>query len=214
MRNRPGPGGDLGGVDVDDPSGLDRAVPGHPDVLDLGGTSGVDDSPKWIVGSGERRGLAIEDDEIGGLPRLDRTYIAVEPQRPGPPDRGHLESIRRRERRRLEAVDPLKQHCGLHRLEHVLAVVAGGPVDADPNGDAEAPQLGNRANAGSEDHVRDGVVGDSDAVLGEHLAVVGVDPHAVRGEGRSLEQATPGAVLDWADPALGANRGHLLPHLL
>ena len=71
---------------------------------------------------------------------------------------------RRGQRAGLQVVHLLQQRGRLHRLQHVLAVVAGRAVHAEPDGDALAAQPRHRAHPGGEDHVRHRVVRDRDVV--------------------------------------------------
>ena len=73
----------------------------------------------------------------------------------------------------------LEEGGHLDRLEHVLGIVGGGTIRADPDRETRRLEASERAYTGAEDHVGNRVVGDTDAVRGEHVDVLLGDPDDV-----------------------------------
>ena len=77
----------------------------------------------------------------------------------------------------------------LHRLDHVLGVVARGTVAGEPDVDAGLAQPGDGGHPGGEDHVAGRVVDHVSAALGDQPDVLLGEVHAVVEHHRVAERA-------------------------
>jgi hypothetical protein len=100
-------------------------------VPHVGGARAVDDARYQISVFGlSVRAVQIEDDQVGALPRLDRSDLRFEPQRARPAQRRQLERMRGRQRIRAEP-RLLNQGGQPHLGERIESIVAWRSVRAD-----------------------------------------------------------------------------------
>src|SRR3990172_3884640 len=109
---------------------------GNPDLADLLTREAIDDGLQWVMDGGGGDRLPADQDEVGLLADLDGADGGGEAEGFRPTERRHAEGGRGIDDRGIEVVDPLQQCRGLEGLGHVLRVVAGGPVHAEPDGNA------------------------------------------------------------------------------
>lgn len=74
--------------------------------------------------------VGIENKEINLFPRLQRPYLAFQPQRPGAFDRCHFHYLVCCYNRGIRFMHLLEQRCYLQEFDHVVAVFTGRSVCA------------------------------------------------------------------------------------
>jgi hypothetical protein len=101
------------------------------------------------------------------------------PERVRPAATRHPEHILRQQRHGVERAHLAGERRGLEHLQHVLVVVAAGPVRRQRHGDAAAAHLRHARHARRQIHVGDRAVHDHAAVLLQQVQLVVVEPDAV-----------------------------------
>src|SRR5215207_8669401 len=124
----------------------DPAGPVDPDVGHIGRGGAVDDLLAGVVDVGQAGPVAPQPDQVGPLAGLQRPDQAVQAEDPGPLEGGHGQDVAGRYRPWVEPGHLLEQGGRLDRLQHVLAVVGGGPVGADADRNAGVAQDRHRAH--------------------------------------------------------------------
>ena len=108
----------------------------HPDIRDRLGTSPIHNLLIRIVHHRRAERIAVEAHDIGALTGFERPVMSPSPSARAPPIVAILQDLPRVGRLGVLPMNFLEERAELHHFDHVLAVVAGHSVGADPHGDA------------------------------------------------------------------------------
>ena len=136
---------------------------------------------------------AVEVDraQIGQLSRFDRSNGRFEAECRGGIERCHSESRVRRHGGGVQCRD-LGQQCRLsHLREHVEAIVACGPVGAEPDPDTRFEQARYRCDTAGKLHVGCRAVRDAAVVASQQFDIRGIEVHCMYPDEVAAENAEP-----------------------
>ena len=103
---RTSPRGDGVRIQVDEREILHEHLAVDHRQPDVGAARGVDERRPGVAIRREVRPIAVDDDEVGALARLDRSDLVLQPERPRALARRHPDHVARRQRARARAARP------------------------------------------------------------------------------------------------------------
>src|SRR5262249_61788989 len=118
----------------------------------------VRETRRASLGGGEVRQVGRDAAHVRALPGRERAGERLDSERAGRPDRGELERQPGRAECRVAQHCLLQQHRELHALEEILAIVAGGTVNAEADDPARREERSEAADPVPEIGVTRGVV--------------------------------------------------------
>ena len=143
------------------------------------------------AGADQLKAAGVDHKEVAALADLERTDVVAAAEQTCAAARRHLQHVIAAGGR-LAGVQAVEQERDAQFLHETGAVVGGGAVDAEADGNAKLQHLGDAGDAGGELHVGNGAVAHARAGLGEdaQLLVVEVDavgePNVVAGPAETL----------------------------
>ena len=143
------------------------------------------------AGADQLKTAGVDHKEVAALADLEHTDVVAAAEQTCAAARRHLQHVIAAGGR-LAGVQAVEQECDAQFLHETGAVVGGGAVDAETDGNAKLQHLGDAGDAGGELHVGNGAVAHARAGLGEdaQLLVVEVDavgePDVVAGPAETL----------------------------
>jgi hypothetical protein len=146
------------------------------------------------------RALAIDDDHVGSLADFYRSYLVLDAKRACAGPCRHPQDVARPQHPRLMP-DRLQPRSQPHLLEHVEPVVAGRAVGAQRHRDPLFPHLDDRRDTGPQLEIGAGTMHHFDVVLGEHLLLRVVGPHAMRDTQTRRGETNISEILQIVQPA-------------
>ena len=143
------------------------------------------------AGADQLKAAGVDHKEVAALADLEHTDVVAAAEQARAAARRHLQHVIAAGGR-LAGVQAVEQECDAQFLHETGAVVGGGAVDAEADGNAKLQHLGDAGDARGELHVGNGAVAHARAGLGEdaQLLVVEVDavgePDVVAGPAETL----------------------------